>query len=408
MNYFFDCPYCSQSFEVEAELAGLNCVCTGCGEVFVVPTPPRNTLPSGSPRLDDMEDLRPEIWTPEDTAGPAQDHGPEMHPPHSPQHAGETVIGDQLVPVTFVPTGMQPMSEVYGMMPEPESENAGVQNVPAEVKVRRVTPMMIENSGVHRPDAQTGIVRHPVTEDDDGPIRPAKQLGGGVKYAVLGVAAGLVIGAMGLRAVKTLFRGGPRMSEVQDEVGASDDKNRDVKSDGEGSDVGRMEPANRFPDGFMGIKFGTKIDYIPDRVTWAKEAENLHKPAMLADERVQAVLIPDHDGRLTVGAYVRISDSSDNELVPFLEWALTVQDAVTSKFGRPSSVHVVKNAATETDIVRKIRSGADFYECTWEDPFAQCMITLSVSGRSARLVVFRLEYKSIPLTRSYLNRKASD
>jgi hypothetical protein len=111
---------------------------------------------------------------------------------------------------------------------------------------------------------------------------------------------------------------------------------------------------------------------------------------------------------LTVGAYVRISNQPDSELVPFLEWALTVQDAVTAKFGRPTSVHVVKNAATETEIVRKIREGSDFYECTWEDPFRQCLITLGVSGKNSRLVVFRLEYKSIPLTRSYLNRKMAE
>jgi hypothetical protein len=188
---------------------------------------------------------------------------------------------------------------------------------------------------------------------------------------------------------------------------AGSQKSADEQTEGGRTASSSPAFATPFPDGFMGIKFGSKVEYISDRVTWSKEGENLHKPATLADERVEAVLVPDHDGRLTVGAYVRLSDLPDNELVPFLEWALTVQDAITSKFGRPSSVHVVKNAGTETEIVRKIRSGQDFYECIWEDPFAQCLITLSVAGRSSRLVVFRLEYKSIPLTRSYLDRSMS-
>jgi hypothetical protein len=403
MNYFFDCPYCSQSFEVEAELAGLNCVCTGCGEVFVVPSPPRAPAEMSSTRLNDLDDMRPEVWTPE-----GEDHTEEANSgsgdidPLAPQYAGDAIVGDQVVPVNFVPTGMETLPEVYGMIPEPENQSSEGQVLPAEVRVRRVTPMMIESSGMHHPNAQTGIVKGQTNDDQRTGGQDVKFGSNALRYAVLGVVAGLLMAWGGMRFFRKVSPGEVKIFAQSREVDSASDAK--VNPEKDANEAGNLGQLNRFPDGFMGIKFGSKIDYISDRVTWAKEGENLHKPAMLADERVQAVLIPDHDGRLTVGAYVRISDKPDNELVTFLEWALTVQDAVTSKFGKPNSVHVVKNAATETEIVRKIRSGEDFYECMWEDPFNQCMITLSVAGRSSRLVVFRLEYKSIPLTRSYLNR----
>lgn len=407
MNYFFDCPYCNQSFEVEAELAGLNCVCTGCGEVFVVPSPPRLMGDVSAPRLDDTNDMRPEVWVPdqaeENVPAPRAEDGLA---PHAPQYAGDALVGDQFVPVNFVPTGMETLPEVYGMVPEPGTEPNQNPSLPAEVKVRRVTPMMIENAGVNHPDARTGVVRNFVGSEQQESDRPVPRSKGGFKYGVIGVAAGIFLAWFGMRVLPRLLHGGAISSDAGQLTAATGSQRE--PSETEQSDLAKMEPANRFPDGFMGIKFGSKIEYIPDRVTWSKEGENLHKPATLADERVQAVLIPDHDGRLTVGAYVRLSDKADNELVPFLEWALTVQDAVTSKFGRPKSVHVVRNAATETEIVRKIRGGEDFYECIWEDPFNQCMVTLTVSGRNAKLIVFRLEYKSIPLTRSYLNRKAAN
>jgi hypothetical protein len=300
---------------------------------------------------------------------------------------------------------MEAISEVYGMIPEPSPEHpASRDDSPAEVPVRRVTPMMIENSASNRTDLLTGIIRTRREEAVQSSNPPRDSIGSGWKYALLGIALGVSIGAGGVGMLKRKQQGA--FSQATPSNG--------VVGHGVDGQVGQAESrtatetssvSDKFPDGFLGIKFGSRIDYIADRVTWAKEGENLHKPAMLADEKVQAVLIPDHEGRLTVGAYVRISDAVDSESVPFLEWALTVQDAISSKFGRPSSVHVVKNAATEIDIIRKIRSEHDFYECIWEDPYAQCVVTLSVSGRSTRLLVFRLEYKSIPLTKKYLDRK---
>ncbi len=409
MNYFFDCPYCSQSFEVEAELAGLNCVCTGCGEVFVVPAPPRDVAGDSPARLNDQEDMRPEVWVPDDgerTVNGGVESG--VYDSLSPQYAGDALLGDRVVPVNFVPTGMEPVSEVYGMTSEPDDEAPISVEPPAEVTVKRVTPMMIQSSGAPDPAALRGIVRGSRKDLPDNEERPKNQKATGIKYLALGVCVGLLIGVTGMRATRWLQKGPlletPAVAGVMSTNGTKLTEDQTVAA----RNTSGSHPASTpFPDGFMGIKFGTKVEYIPDRVTWSKEGENLHKPATLADERVEAVLVPDHDGRLTVGAYVRLSDLADNELVPVLEWALTVQDAVTSKFGRPTSLHVVKNAGTETEIVRKIRSGEDFYECIWEDPFAQCLITLSVSGRSSRLVVFRLEYKSIPLTRSYLNRNLS-
>lgn len=413
MNYFFDCPYCSQSFEVDSELAGLNCACTGCGEVFVVPTPPKDEGRSVSNRLDDQDDLRPEVWMPDDgelirdgTLLPESEGGVgAAQDPLSAQYAGDAVIGDRIVPVNFVPTGMEAISEVYGMIPEPSPDpHASRDDLPAEVSVRRVTPMMIESSASHRADLRTGIIRtrREETVQSWNPTRDS--ISSGWKYALLGIALGVSIGAGGVGMLKRkrqdTFSEGTAMNGVKGLGVEGQARQAESRPTAETSSV-----SDKFPDGFLGIKFGSRIDYIADRVTWAKEGENLHKPAMLADEKVQAVLIPDHEGRLTVGAYVRISDAADSESVPFLEWALTVQDAISSKFGRPSSVHVVKNAATELDIIRKIRSGDDFYECIWEDPYAQCVVTLTVSGRSTRLLVFRLEYKSIPLTKRYLDRK---
>jgi hypothetical protein len=408
MNYFFDCPYCSQSFEVEAELAGLNCVCTVCGEVFVVPTPPRDVAGDSPARLNDQEDMRPEVWVPEDEGG-AVEHNLEsgVYDSLAPQYAGDALLGDRVVPVNFVPTGMEPVSEVYGMTSEPDDEAPLSVAHPAEVTVKRVTPMMVQSSGASDTAALRGIIRDrrkdvPSTQEY---LKTPK--GASIKYLALGVSVGLLIGVMGMRVARWIRRGSLPAVPAEGGIMAGSQKSADEQTEGGRPASSSPAVATPFPDGFMGIKFGSKVEYIPDRVTWSKEGENLHKPATLADERVEAVLVPDHDGRLTVGAYVRLSDLPDNELVPFLEWALTVQDAITSKFGRPSSVHVVKNAGTETEIVRKIRSGQDFYECIWEDPFAQCLITLSVAGRSSRMVVFRLEYKSIPLTRSYLDRSMS-
>jgi hypothetical protein len=403
MNYFFDCPYCSQSFEVEAELAGLNCVCTGCGEVFVVPTPPKEAPDQSSSRLNDLEDMRPEVWVPEDGGDVGERLIEDRHSPLSPQYAGDALLGDRVVPLNFVPTGMEPLSEVYGMTPDPGNDDHPQMEKPAEVKVKRVTPMMVQSSDASKAEVLRGIVRGSRLDTQTDGGHNAKAPDGAVKYVALGISVGLLIGVLGMRAIKSI--NGAHEASSQ---GGSTAHLDSIRSAIETAEGGEQKPthdnvANPFPDSFMGIKFGSKIEYIQDRVTWAKEGENLHKPATLADERVEAVLVPDHEGRLTVGAYVRLSDSPDNQLVPFLEWALTVQDAVTSKFGRPKSVHVVKNAGTETEIVRKIRSGEDFYECMWEDPLAQCLITLSVAGKSSRLIVFRLEYKSIPLTRRYLH-----
>ena len=408
MNYFFDCPYCSQSFEVEAELAGLNCVCTGCGEVFIVPAPPKDESEQSSFRLNDLDDMRPEVWAPEAADDADQQQSIEAegrHDPLSPQYAGDALVGDRIVPLNFVPTGMETLSEVYGMTPDPEENVRPEVEKPAEVKVKRVTPMMVQSSEASKPDALRGIIRGLRKDELGDSGAPVRAVGGAAKYVVLGVSVGLLIGVLGMRAVKLLHE-----KPASPLLGVSESGIGGIQSPVEANDGSRPmseggSVANPFPDSFMGVKFGSKIEYITDRVTWAKEGENLHKPATLADERVEAVLVPDHEGRLTVGAYVRLSDLPDNELVPFLEWALTVQDAVTSKFGRPKSVHVVKNAGTENEIVRRIRSGDDFYECIWEDPISQCLITLSVVGKSSRLVVFRLEYKSIPLTRSYLDRK---
>jgi hypothetical protein len=408
MNYFFECPYCNQSFEVDAELAGLNCVCTGCGEVFVVPLPPKVIHDGIANRQDDENDLRPEVWVPDEAHSSVSDsQEEEQHGPLAPQYAGDALLGDRVVPVNFVPTGMEPLPEVYGMIPEPGAEPSGHKDLPAEIQIRRVTPMMIENSGDGRATgAPFGILRTHSSVRSAADERTAKPKAEALKYSVIGVAVGFLLAVAGVFLNGKNSSPGSKPDGVPKE--ASPASGREEASENENAELGKLELENRFPDSFMGIKFGSKIEYIADRVTWAKEGENLHKPTTLADERVQAVLIPDHDGRLTVGAYVRISNQPDSELVPFLEWALTVQDAVTAKFGRPTSVHVVKNAATETEIVRKIREGSDFYECTWEDPFRQCLITLGVSGKNSRLVVFRLEYKSIPLTRSYLNRKMAE
>jgi len=374
----------------------------------VVPLPPKVIHDGIANRQDDENDLRPEVWVPDEACSSVSDsQQEEQHGPLAPQYAGDALLGDRVVPVNFVPTGMEPLPEVYGMIPEPGAEPSGHKDLPAEIQIRRVTPMMIENSGDGRATgAPFGILRTHSSVRSAADERTAKPKAEALKYSVIGVAVGFLLAVAGVFLNGKNSSPGSKPDGVPKE--ASPASGREEASENENAELGKLELENRFPDSFMGIKFGSKIEYIADRVTWAKEGENLHKPTTLADERVQAVLIPDHDGRLTVGAYVRISNQPDSELVPFLEWALTVQDAVTAKFGRPTSVHVVKNAATETEIVRKIREGSDFYECTWEDPFRQCLITLGVSGKNSRLVVFRLEYKSIPLTRSYLNRKMAE
>ncbi len=153
----------------------------------------------------------------------------------------------------------------------------------------------------------------------------------------------------------------------------------------------------RLPEQFLGIRFGTALSEVSGISQWRETAGKKHRKAELLGAEVEAVLTSDSDGRLVMGSYVRVAARQQEALVPFLEWVVNVQDAVSALYGEPTRIHQVDGATEAIDVVRKIASGEDFYQATWERDAEECLIDLSIRVFNERSVVFRMEYRHRPL-----------
>ena len=164
---------------------------------------------------------------------------------------------------------------------------------------------------------------------------------------------------------------------------------------------------SHLPDSFLGIKFGTPLMDVTTRGQWLETSGKRHRKAELLGAGVEAVLTPDDLDHLVMGSYVRVAARQPEQLSPFLEWAVNVQDAVSALYGQPSRMHQITGANEAAEVVRKISSGEDFYEAIWEREGDDTAMVLSIRVFNERSVVFRLEYRSRELTQAALERQAA-
>lgn len=162
----------------------------------------------------------------------------------------------------------------------------------------------------------------------------------------------------------------------------------------------------RLPDSFLGIRFGASTAELAGRGQWQETAGKRYRKAELLGAQVEAVLNSDEEGRLIMGSYVRIVDRQPGVLGPFLEWAVNSQDAVSSLYGEPSSIHQVEDAADAAEVTKKIASGEDYYEAVWEREGEDTLINLSIRLFMEKKVIFRLEYRSRELAAAFAQRQA--
>ena len=155
------------------------------------------------------------------------------------------------------------------------------------------------------------------------------------------------------------------------------------------------------PNQFLGTTFGTPISEVANLANWSESNGRLRRKATLVGAGVEAVLIPDHENRVMAGAYVRICPRSTESLAPFLEWAVSVQDAIDAEYGEASTVHEVSEADDAAGVVERIANGKDFYEAIWERQPDDGFIVLSIRVFNERSVVFRLEYLNRVLLAAY-------
>ena len=163
----------------------------------------------------------------------------------------------------------------------------------------------------------------------------------------------------------------------------------------------------RLPDSFLGIRFGASTSELAGRGQWQETAGKRYRKAELLGAQVEAVLNSDEEGRLIMGSYVRIVDRQPAAVAPFLEWAVNSQDAVSSLYGEPSSLHQVEDAVDAAGVTQKIASGEDFYEAVWERDGEDTLVNLSIRLFMEKKVIFRLEYRSRELTTAFAQRQAA-
>jgi hypothetical protein len=152
------------------------------------------------------------------------------------------------------------------------------------------------------------------------------------------------------------------------------------------------------PAEFMGVRLGTAIRERlagKDAESWRELGGRFHRPSVLHGAVVEAVLLPDAEGRLLAGAYVRVEPNQPAAVTPFLEWAVGVQESLSGTYGEPTEVHQVAGTQTAEEVVAKIGSGEDFYQALWKRPGQDVLMSLSIRRLNERSVVFRLQFEGL-------------
>ncbi len=167
----------------------------------------------------------------------------------------------------------------------------------------------------------------------------------------------------------------------------------------------RLENAPKLPTSFMGVPFGAPTASLQkngDKSGWKESGGNMHRVVELSGRKdVHAVVVPDKEGRLVMGAYLKVASRQSPELKEFLEWAVSVNDDLMTRFGRPSGLHQISGVNDAEEVVEKISEGGDYYEATWEREGQDTRLSLSIRPLNEHNVIFRLDYVSQSLSRPF-------
>jgi hypothetical protein len=167
----------------------------------------------------------------------------------------------------------------------------------------------------------------------------------------------------------------------------------------------RLENAQKLPTSFMGVPFGAPTASLQkngDKSGWKESGGNMHRVVELSGRKdVHAVVVPDKEGRLVMGAYLKVASRQSPELKEFLEWAVSVNDDLMTRFGRPSGLHQISGVNDAEEVVEKISEGGDYYEATWEREGQDTRLSLSIRPLNEHNVIFRLDYVSQSLSRPF-------
>jgi hypothetical protein len=128
----------------------------------------------------------------------------------------------------------------------------------------------------------------------------------------------------------------------------------------------------------------------------------------LVGVEVEAAITADPENRVVKGSYVRVCPRSTEELSPFLEWAVSVQDAISAQYGDPTEVQEIQEAADAAAIVDRIASGKARYIAAWRRDAEDGSILLSIGAMNERSVVFRLDYFSAALIKAFNERQENE
>jgi len=159
--------------------------------------------------------------------------------------------------------------------------------------------------------------------------------------------------------------------------------------------------SKRLPDQFLGFALGQPLGdrwLNEEKPLWTELNGRFQKASDLVGQSVTAVLVPDKEGRLQTGAYVRLCPKDLAELTPFLEWAVSVQDQMSVSWGDPTTIHQIAGVTDISEVVLKIKDGGDYYEAVWGREGEKTRVVLSIRSMSERNVVFRLEYQNVQLS----------
>jgi hypothetical protein len=174
------------------------------------------------------------------------------------------------------------------------------------------------------------------------------------------------------------------------------------------SAAGNVNGEGVLPTQFLGVKFGSLVSENPGLAQWLLEKGIYHRKARLVGVEVEAAITADPENRVVKGSYVRVCPRSTEELSPFLEWAVSVQDAISAQYGDPTEVQEIQEAADAAAIVDRIASGKARYIAAWRRDTEDGSILLSIGAMNERSVVFRLDYFSAALIKAFNERQENE
>ncbi len=423
MTSQFLCPNCSLSVEAGSDLFGAECACPECAQVFVVPYP--NAIPAVSEEWERMVAEKVSLQVALDEARKTQ--------------------GLAEVEVKRL------MFEAEGVGGKWEAERAAAKKRCEELErdldgVRKEFKQMEgfakQNQALvqERNRLQDRIQELNVQQKAQQPVPESWGYTGGQNQRIESGGGGSFVGAFALLLVGGVLGiacglgGAPFVSQKYPKLAAlvrfwnrdlpvvvASKNAEELPSEGLSLSTpldskenatppaAPLEPQiSQLPDAFQGMVLGGSLSGAAvgtGKGQWKEMNGRLHRKVELLGQGVEAVLVPDAQGRLVMGAYVRICSKQIPELTPFLEWAVSVQDSLSAQWGPPSDIHQISGVEDPAEVVEKVSRGEDFYQAIWEREGQDTQVVLSIRSWNERSVAFRLEYKSLSLTRQYVQKE---